>query len=396
MIDRAFLPYARQLVEDDDVAAVVEALRSDYLTTGPRVPAFEEALAREVGAEWAVAVSNGTAALYAACAAAGVKEGDEVIVPAITFVATANCARLLGAEPVFADVDPDTGLVVPESVAGLITGRTRAVMAVHLGGAVADVAALAAITGPRGITLIEDAAHALGARGPAGAVGSCAGGSRMATFSFHPVKQITTGEGGAVTGNDPLLLRHLRLFREHGIQRSPELFWRDPDGPWYYEQGALGHNLRLTDLQAALGTSQLAKLGRFIARRKALAERYDRLLEGVPGVKPVIGPAGRAGAAWHLYQVLIDYEGLGHSRGEVVLRLRERGIGTQVHYIPLPLQPYYWNRGAVSTACPGSLEFYRRTLSLPLFPAMADSDVDRVVEALAGILGRQDTGKEMS
>ncbi len=388
MSDARFLPYARQLVEEDDIAAVAEALRSDYLTTGPRISAFEAALSRTVGAEWAVAVSSGTAALHAACFGAGVEAGDRVIVPAVTFVATANCARYLGAEVVFADVDPETGLVEPAAVAECATARTRAILAVHLGGGSADVTALSAIAERCGATMIEDAAHALGGhRGPV-PVGSCADGARMAAFSFHPVKHITTGEGGAVTGNDPELQRRLRLFRDHGIERTPGRLQQDPPGPWYYEQQLLGHNLRLTDIQAALGISQLGKLARFVARRRVLASRYDRLLQAVPGVSPVVGDARRPGAAYHLYQVLIDFAERGCSRGGVMRHLRENLIGTQVHYIPLPLQPYYRDRGADPGAFPGAMRYYERTLSLPLFPGMRDTDVDRVVETLAAALDR--------
>jgi UDP-4-amino-4,6-dideoxy-N-acetyl-beta-L-altrosamine transaminase len=382
-----FLPYARQLVEDDDIRAVVEVLRSDFLTTGPRVAAFETALADSVEAEWAVAVGSGTAALHAACFAAGVQEGDEVIVPAITFVATANCVRYLGGEPVFADVDPDTGLVVPESVADRAGPATRAIMAVHLAGACADMQALSPIAKGAGAVLIEDAAHALGGSYGGRRVGSGADGSSLSIFSFHPVKHITTGEGGAITGNDGDLRRTLRLFRDHGIERTPRRFREQSPGPWYYEQQILGHNLRLTDIQAALGLSQLAKLTRFVERRRALAARYDRLLADLPAVTPVVGDATRAGCAYHLYPVLIDFGALETTRAAVMRRLRERGIGTQVHYIPLPMQPYYRDRGSDPAAFPGALRYYERTLSLPLFPAMRDEDVDRVVDGLGVVLG---------
>jgi UDP-4-amino-4,6-dideoxy-N-acetyl-beta-L-altrosamine transaminase len=386
MTDRPFLPYARQSIDQEDVDEVVRVLRGDFLTTGPAVAAFERDLAAAVGADWAVAVSSGTAALHAACFAAGAGPGDEVVVPAVTFVASANCARYVGAEPVFADVDPDTGLVRPEAVAERVTPSTRAIVAVHLGGASADIRALSAIAAGAGAALIEDAAHALGGRRGPVAVGACADGSEMAIFSFHPVKHITTGEGGAVTGCGAARERRVRLCRDHGIERDPARFTAPAPGPWYYEQQALGHNFRLTDIQAALGSSQLRRLDRALAVRRRLAAAYDDGLRDLTGVRPVVSPEARAGCAYHLYQVLIDFAGYGRSRAEVVAALRARGIGTQVHYIPVPMQPYYRERGWSPEAFPGALRFYERTLSLPLFPAMEDGDVARVVDALGSVL----------
>jgi UDP-4-amino-4,6-dideoxy-N-acetyl-beta-L-altrosamine transaminase len=389
MRDPRYLPYARQLVDEDDIAAVVEVLRTDWLTSGPKVAEFETALARTVGSDWAVAVGSGTAALHAACFAAGFRAGDEVVVPAITFVATANCVCYMHAKPVFADVDPDSGLVAPDSVAERVTRATRGLLAVHLGGASADVTALASLARQSGATLIEDAAHALGGARGGIRVGACTDGSQMATFSFHPVKHITTGEGGAVTGNDPELRHKVLLCRDHGIERAPERFTRSASGPWHYEQQFLGHNLRLSDIQAALGCSQLRKLARFVARRRLLAERYDRLLRELPGVRPAVVPQptdSMNGSVYHLYSVLIEFAEMGTSRAEVMEKLRERGIGTQVHYIPLPMQPYYRARGWDPHEFPGALRYYERTLSLPMFPGMQDEDVDRVVEALRAVL----------
>lgn len=381
MSGSSFLPYGHHTIEPDDIEAVVRVLEGDFLTTGPMVGRFEDALAATVQAGGAVAVASGTAALHAACFVAGLGPGDQVIVPAVTFVATANCAALLHADPVFADVDPATGLVVPEEIERLCGPSTRAVIPVHLGGTPADLAAIRTAAAAVGAAVIEDAAHALGATYDGRPIGSCSH-SDMAIFSFHPVKHVTTGEGGAVTANDADRLRRLRLFRSHGVERDPGRFGRDPPGPWYYEQQLLGHNLRLTDFQSALGLSQLAKLSRFVERRRALAARYDDLLAELPGVTPLPARERRAECAYHLYAVLIDFAALGVHRATVMAYLRRRGIGTQVHYIPLPLQPYYRDRGWNMDAFPGARRYYERTLTLPLYPAMGDADVDRVVEAL--------------
>ena len=375
-----FLPYGRQCVEADDVEAVAQVLTSDYLTTGPAVAAFEEAVAAAVGAKYAVAVSSGTAALHAACFAAGVGQGDRIVVPSAGFLATANCGRYLGAEPVFADCDPDTGLILPSEVERLCREEpVKAVFPTDLTGAPADVEAVAAAAGDA--VIIEDAAHALGGTRNGRPIGGCDPEPRMAIFSFHPVKHVTTGEGGAVTFNDPALLEPLRQFRSHGMVRDPERLQYPSPGPWYYEQQLLGHNLRLTDIQAALGVSQLKKLSRFVTRRRALALAYDAQLAEVPWVQPV-AESMRRDSALHLYAVLIDFDGLGISRKDLMIALRTKGIGTQVHYIPIPMQPYYRERGWTIDAFPGALRYYQRTLSLPLFPSMADGDVDRVVDGL--------------
>ena len=392
---RPFLPYGRQEIDEEDVAAVVKALRADFLTTGPAVAAFEGALIERTGARFAVAVSSGTAALHAACFAAGVREGDEVVVPAITFLATANCARYLGAEPVFADVDPDTGLVTREEIERKVSRRTRAVIPVDLTGRPADLAGVSEVARSCGAALIEDAAHSLGASYDGQPIGSSRHAA-MTTLSFHPVKHVTTGEGGAILTNDERLAHLLRCFRNHGMVREGDGLPLEnaPDGPWYYEQQFLGFNYRITDVQCALGLSQLAKLDRFLERRRALAARYDRLLcEASPLVRPVCPgeDAGRAAipawrSAYHLYAVLIDFEALGKRRADVVPALRSRGIGTQVHYIPVPFQPYYRARGARPEEFPGARRYSERTLSLPLFASMSEGDVDRVVDALAEVL----------
>jgi perosamine synthetase len=379
------LPYGRQWIDEDDIAAVVEALRGAYLTTGPTVARFEAELARAVGARHAVAVCNGTAALHAACAVAGLGPGDEVLVPALTFLASANCARYVGAEPVFVDVDPRSGLIDVDHAARLVGPNTRAIIPVHLNGRPVDLPAIRSLADAHGLCVIEDAAHALGARTSDTLIGDCRY-SDMAIFSFHPVKHVTTGEGGAITTNNPELRAALEVFRSHGMVRDPEQLRYPSPGPWYYEQHTLGYNYRITDLQCALGLSQLTKLEAFVARRRALAGRYDRLLETIETVEPVAIGTPDTLSAYHLYAVHIDFETLGRPRAQIVAALRELGILTQVHYIPVPAQPYYVDRGADPSVYPGALAYYAGILSLPLYPAMRDEDVDRVVGALSQVL----------
>ncbi len=382
-----FLPYGRQSIDEDDVDAVVQVLRSDYLTTGPAVAAFEEQLALTVGARHAVALSSGTMALHAAYAAAGIGPGDEVVVPATTFLATANAARYVGADPVFADVDPETGLMGAAHVQARTGPKTRAVVPVHLNGMPCDLQAIVASAQRAGAIVIEDAAHALGATYQGRPVGS-GDHSAMTVFSFHPVKHITTAEGGAVVTNDESLAKKLRQFRNHGMTHETAAFEGSSPGPWYYEQQSLGHNGRITDIQCALGSSQLAKLDRFIERRRQIAARYDRHLGGLTDAVPVGGTRSDALSAYHLYAVLVDFERLGLSRAEVMQRLRERGIGTQVHYIPVPSQPYYRRISPYDAAdYPGATEYYRRELSLPMYPALSDADVDRVAREFRASLG---------
>lgn len=387
-----FLPYGRQCIEDDDVQAVVAALRGDAITTGPAVDAFEAAVAAAVGARHCVAISNGTAALHAAVHAAGVGPGDRVAVPAVTFLATANCARYVGADPVFVDVDPSTGLMDPADLRRVLEqGPVKAVIPVHLTGRAVDLDAIAALTTDAGATLIEDAAHALGARYRGHPIGG-AGGGAMATFSFHPVKHITTAEGGAITTEDDALAAAMRRFRSHGMTKDPAELRTPSPGPWYYEAHESGFNYRITDLQCALGVSQMAKLDRFLARRRALVRRYDALFAGFDAVRPNgLGPEGADAvddSAWHLYAVRIDFDAVGRSRRDVMQDLAARGIGTQVHYIPLPMQPVFADRGSPPMRrFPGAAAYYAQTLSLPLFPLMQDDDPDRVVAALREVLG---------
>ena len=370
------------------MAAVAEALRADFLTTGPRVEAFENAFAATVGARHAIACANGTAALHLAMLALDVQPGEACIVPSITFLATANCARYVGAEVVFADVDPDSGLMTPATLQAAMERvggrRLRAVLPVHLRGDGVDLPALAALARGVGAVLVEDAPHALGTALDFGTGFERVGDARhsaMATFSFHPVKTIATGEGGMVTTNDSGLAERLACLRSHGMLRPA-----DAD-PWWYEMAEPGFNYRLPDILCALGLSQLVKLPRFAAKRRALAARYQAALAPLaPLLRPAASPAW-SDPVLHLMSVLIDFPALGVSRRAVVEGLRERGIGTQVHYIPVHAQPYYRARYG-ELDLPGAQAWYSRCLSLPLYPGMVDEDVDRVVAALAEVLAR--------
>jgi UDP-4-amino-4,6-dideoxy-N-acetyl-beta-L-altrosamine transaminase len=380
-----FLPYGRQTIEEDDIAAVAQALRGDFLTTGPTVEAFEVAFAEKVGAAHAVACSNGTASLHLAMMALGVGPGDTCIVPSITFLATANCAAYVGADVVFADVDQDSGLMTPDTLADALsraTGPVKAVLPVHLRGDVCDLPELARLAAAAGAALVEDAPHALGSTMDFGGgperVGDCAH-SAMASFSFHPVKTIATGEGGMLTTNDPALAARLRSLRSHGMTRPPGA------DPWVYEMAQPGFNYRLPDINCALGLSQLAKLDRFTARRRRLTAVYAERLAGLNAVSLAESPAW-SDPALHLLTVLIDFAALGVTRAEVVARLAAAGIGSQVHYIPVHTQPY-WRARNGALELPGAQAWYDRCLSLPLYPAMDDGDVERVVSALEAALG---------
>ena len=398
-----FLPYGRHCVEEDDVAAVAEVLRGGTLTTGPVVAAFEHALAAVVSAPAAVACANGTAALHLAAMSVDLGPGDAAVVPAITFLATANAIRLTGAEVVFADVDPDTGLMGADHMAAALeragAARIRAAFPVHLAGQPAPMEEIAELADEHGITIVEDACHAIGSTnttrgGVAAPVGQADHGG-LAVFSFHPVKTIAMGEGGAVTGENQALLERVRLLRNHGMTREPASFTEhdlafDAGGavnPWHYEMGVPGLNYRASDIHCALGLSQLAKLARFSERRRALVAAYDaRIAALAPLVRPLSRRAGCA-PVWHLYVVLIDFAAAGVSRRLVMEALHAEGIGSQVHYIPVNRQPYYRQRYG-GHELPGATAYFERCLSLPLYPAMEDSDVDRVVRALARSLGR--------
>jgi perosamine synthetase len=381
MAAKPMIPYGRQAIDDDDVAAVVEVLRSDWLTTGPKVAEFEAEFARVTGARHAVAVSNGTAALHAAAYAAGIGAGTEAIVPPMTFAASANCIRYQDGDVVFADVRPGTLLLDPQKAADAGTDRTKAIVAVDYTGQPADLHELRALADDRGWILIEDAAHALGASYRDRPVGSIA---HLTTFSLHPVKQITTGEGGVITTNDDDLAAKLRLFRNHGITSDHRQ--REAQGSWSYEMVDLGYNYRITDFQCALGLSQLRKLPGWVERRAAIAARYNEAFRELP-LDPIALESDRK-SSWHLYVVQLRLEELRADRAEVFRELREQGLGVNVHYIPVHYHPYYqrlgWRRGAFPVA-EGA---YERLVTLPLFPAMTDADVERVIETVTDVLAR--------
>jgi UDP-4-amino-4,6-dideoxy-N-acetyl-beta-L-altrosamine transaminase len=396
------LRYGRQSIDQDDIDAVVAVLKSDFLTTGPAVETFESALAEVTGAREAVACSSGTSALHMMALALDLSAADAVIVPSMTFMGTASAMRLAGAEVVFADVNPDTGLMEASHFEEALAraGRpVRAAIPVHLNGWTCDMAALAVVAEKHGVILLEDAAHAIGTtvveNGKPVPVGAC-GHSRMTIFSFHPVKTVTSAEGGAVTTNDSRLAARLRRLRSHGITHKPEEFLDhaaalDASGnpnPWYHEMHEPAPNYRLSDVHCALGLSQLKKLGRFVARRRALADRYDRALASLAPVLRPVPHVRDCNPALHLYAVLIDFDSLGLDRAAVMKQLRDGGVGTQVHYIPVHRQPYYRRRYG-DLNLPGADAYYARELSLPLYPDMRDEDVDRVVDALTAIVRRK-------
>jgi perosamine synthetase len=375
-----WIPYGRQEITDADIAAVVSALKSDNLTQGPQVAAFENALALEVGSTFAVAFDSGTAALHAAYHAAGVAQGQTVLTSPITFVATANAALYMGGGVRFADVTADDALIDTDSVAKALTSDVKVVVPVHLGGQVAPLETLSRLALENGSVLIEDAAHALGAvyrssNGIEHRIGSCAH-SAMCCFSFHPVKHITTGEGGAVTTNNKSFYRKLLRFRSHGITRDRSELGQD-DGEWYYEQQELGFNYRITDFQCALGISQLARLKTIVARRRELAAKYDCAFRDVPSIRPLVVPANSVGS-YHLYIVRVPEK----ERARVFKALRTDGIGVNVHYIPVPRQPYYRRLGFDPASCPNAERYYAEAITLPLFPGLKDSDVLRIAELL--------------
>jgi UDP-4-amino-4,6-dideoxy-N-acetyl-beta-L-altrosamine transaminase len=372
------LPYGRQDVDEADIEAVIEVLRSDFLTTGPAVRAFEAQLERVTGARYAYALNSGTSALHAMYAVHGIGAGDEIIVPPLTFAATANAALYLGAHPVFADVEEDSGCIDPSAVDAAVTQRTKAIVAVDYAGHPADYEALRSISTSRGLALLGDAAHSLGASVDGRRVGTLADATML---SFHPVKAITTAEGGAIVTDDPSLGNAITEFRSHGVTRDTDLM-ENADGPWSYEVRSIGFNYRLSDVHAALGLSQLARLEAFVRRRQEIADAYSKAFAGLPIQLPVTRPGVEP--AWHLYVVRAPN---GEMRKRLYEVLRSRGVGVQVHFLPTYRHPLYRNAGYPQHTCPRADAFYDGALSLPIFPRMTGDDVGRVIDEVRTAVG---------
>lgn len=372
------IPYGKQTIDQDDIQAVVDVLQSDFLTTGPKIAEFEQTVADYVGAKYAVAISNGTSALHAACFAAGIGPGDEVITTPLTFAASANCVLYCGGTPVFADVDPKTYNIDPEDIQRKITDRTKAIIAVHLAGQPCDMDAIHSIAREHGLIVIEDGAHALGSVYRGKKVGSM---SDMTTFSFHPVKPITTGEGGMIVTDNEDFYKKMILFRSHGITRDDSMMTRN-DGPWFYQQFDLGYNYRITDIQCALGCSQMKKLDRFLARRKEIVARYN---EAFADCDNIITPyqLSDTESGWHLYIVQVK----NCDRRQVFEAMREKGIGVNVHYIPVYMHPYYQEHGYENVHCANAEEIYSHIISLPLYPGLTSEQQDYVIDTLKSLCG---------
>lgn len=364
---RKFIPYGQHCLDEDDIQAVIKVLQGEYLTTGPWVSNFEQAVAKRVGAQYGIAVSSGTAALHAACHVAGFGPGDEVIVPANTFAATANAVLYVGAKPVFADIQPGTWNIDPEDIARKITKRTKGIIPVHFAGQPVDLEEIWQLAREHNLVVIEDACHALGASYKGKPIG---GLSHMTVFSFHPVKHIATGEGGMITTNDYSLAQKLYRFRTHGIEKTA--------GSWFYQQLELGYNYRLTDIQAGLGLSQLKKLDLFIQRRTELALRYNLLLKEKPIGLPLVKP--ERVNAWHLYVIQIN------NREKVYKYMLSKGIGVNVHYIPVYWHPYYQKLGYQQGLCPVAEDYYQKALTIPLYFSLTDKEQELVIQTLFEVI----------
>jgi len=380
-VRKTLLPYGRQSIDEADIQAVVETLRSDWLTTGPKVAEFEEAVAARVGAKYAVSFSSGTAALHGAAFAAGLKPGDEAITSPLTFAATANCVLYQGATPVFADVVPDTLNLDPAQAASRLTSRTKAILPVDYAGHPADLDSILELAERHGLVVIEDACHALGAEYCSRRVGSVA---HMTVLSFHPVKHLTTGEGGMVTTDNPIFAETLRRFRNHGITSGARE--RQRGGQAQYEMVLLGFNYRLTDMACALGLQQLTKLEQNLARRRQIAARYGAAFHDMPGVLPP-QVSRNVNPAWHLYPVRLELERLSAARDQVLRAMRAENIGVNLHYIPVHLHRYYRERfGYSGGEFPVAEDAYQRLMSLPMFQGMTDDDIEDVIRAVDKVL----------
>ncbi|WP_338652598.1 UDP-4-amino-4,6-dideoxy-N-acetyl-beta-L-altrosamine transaminase [Lysinibacillus sp. Y5S-8] len=370
-----FLAYGQQSIDDDDIAAVVEALKSPFLTTGPKIAEFEETIATYVGAKYAVAFSNGTAALHAACFAAGIGDGDEVITSPITFAASANCVRYVGGDVVFADINTETYNIDVLEIEQKITPRTKAIIPVDFTGQPADMDSIMELAKRYNLVVIEDGAHSLGAEYKGRKVGTLA---HMTMFSFHPVKPVTTAEGGVIVTDDWHYFEQLKLFRSHGIEQTA---YAEEQGAWYYEMTSLGFNYRMTDIQAALGISQMKKLDYYIEKRRKLAKLYNELLRNVDGIT-IPYQLENTNSGWHLYSIQLDEQNIRKTRKQVFEAMRESNIGVHVHYLPIYWHPYYQGLGYKKGLCPLAETWYKGALTLPLHPSMTEQDINDVVSLL--------------
>ena len=381
--------YGKQDINEADIQAVEAVLRSDFLTQGPAIERFEQRVAQYCGVKYAVAVCNATSALHIACLAAGLGKGDLLWTSPITFVASANCARYCGADVDFVDIDENTYNMSVSALEQKLQEAKRQgrlpniVVPVHMAGQSCDMRAIKKLSEEYGFTLLEDASHCIGADYADTKVGSCAY-SDMAVLSFHPVKIITTGEGGMVLTNDAALYERLCLYRSHGITRDPKHMTKESDGDWYYQQVALGFNYRMTDIQAALGVSQMDRLDAFVARRRALAARYDELLRDLPLKTPFVMDGAQP--SWHLYIVRIDFDRVHKTKQQIFVDMREKGVALNLHYIPVHTQPYYEALGFRAEHCPAAVEYYREALTLPLYPSMTDAEQEMAARALREVL----------
>jgi UDP-4-keto-6-deoxy-N-acetylglucosamine 4-aminotransferase len=379
------IPYGRQTISETDITAVIDILKSDYITQGPTVPAFEQRVSDYCGARYGVATNSATSALHIACLALGVTQEDIVWTTPITFVASANCARYCGAQIDFVDIDPHTYNLCSERLAEKLSHAQKlgklpkVVIPVHFAGQSCDMAAIYALSQQYGFKIIEDASHAIGGRYQDKLIGNCAY-SDITVFSFHPVKIITTAEGGLATTNRAELARQMQLLRSHGITRDINQMNQEPDGAWYYQQIDLGFNYRMNDLQAALGLSQMQRLDEFVNKRQNIAKRYDQRLSKLPIITPRQQPDRHS--AWHLYVIRLRLKDIGHSRQQVFDTMRAASIGVNVHYIPVYTQPYYQAQGFKPGYCPAAEHYYAEAISLPMYPGLTENQQDEVIESL--------------
>lgn len=388
-VRKSFLTYGRQCISKEDIQAVVEVLKSEFLTTGPQIDKFEEKMKAFIGVNYAVAVSNGTAALHCACLAAGVSTGDEVITTPITFAASANAVLYCGGKPIFADVDPKTMNIDIDSIEKKITSKTKAIIVVDYTGQVNDMDRIMNIAKRHNLLVIEDAAHALGSTYNGVLIGSQAD---MTTFSFHPVKHITTGEGGMITTNNETLCTKLKLYRSHGITRDKELLLNHENASWYYEQQDLGYNYRITDIQCALGVSQMNRIDEFIRTRRALVQLYESYLVKIPEIR-LPYQAAYSNSSWHLYVIRLRLELLTCDRNTIIEALRAENIGVNLHYIPVYLHPYYQSLGYNIGECRNAEEIYGDMITIPLHHNMDQDDVLLVYKALEKVINYYRKGK---